>query len=113
MKEIKPWEIYSLWSTISFGKIVYFSKLNCIAIKLRNRKSYYKSVLQTSLLILLGFILVQLFNTSFLIGSILLCLLIEIIFLSEKFTQSVCINDLNTTIVYYIFFQNKISKKQK
>ena len=84
---------------------VILNKRNMLEIK--NKKKYYKSLTLTSMWILIGFTMVQLLNPSFFIGTILIAIIIEVIFLSEKFTQSVSVDSENVTVVYYHFISKK------
>jgi hypothetical protein len=76
-------------------------------IEVKNKKNYHKSLLQTTLWILAGFVITLFLNPSFFAGSVIICIIIELIFLSERFTQSVSVDNINATIIYYHFLSKK------
>ncbi len=60
-----------------------------------------------TLWILIGFVIMLFLNPSFFIGDIIMFILIELILLSERFTQSVSANHISITIIYYHFLSKK------
>jgi hypothetical protein len=91
--------------------------------ELKNEKSYYKFLFQSSILALFAFIIVQMFKPSSFIGTFLIYTALELILFSTKFTDSVIVNSNRATVIYYRFFyrreivfsisdiQSKISKE--
>lgn len=76
-------------------------------VEIINRKNYNKSLLKTTLWILAGFVVTIFLNPSFFVVAIILSIIIELIFLSEKYTERVSVDDINTTIVFHRFFSKK------
>jgi hypothetical protein len=76
-------------------------------IEIKNEKSYYKSILQMTLWILSGFIIMLFLKPSSFAGIIIICILIELVLLSERFTQSIRVDNINATIIYYRFLSKK------
>lgn len=84
-------------------------------IKINNDKEYHEYVLRMSLWLLAGGVVMLFLKPSFWVGTIIITVIIELIFLSQSFTDSVSVDDINVTIVYYCFFSRKkivISKSE-
>lgn len=73
---------------------------------IKNKKKYYFNFIKISSLILIAFIIVEIFS-SFSIIALLLFLFIEIILISSRFTQSVSIDTSFVVIYYYHFLIKK------
>lgn len=76
-------------------------------IKINNDKEYHESLLQTSLLILAGAVIVIFLKPSSWLGVIIFTVIIELVFLLQSFTDSVSVDDLKVTIISYRFFSKK------
>lgn len=61
-----------------------------------------------TLWILAGFVVTIFLNLSFFIIAIILSVIIELILLSERYTERVSVDDINVTIVFHRFLSKKI-----
>ncbi|MFT4154698.1 hypothetical protein [Parafilimonas sp.] len=76
-------------------------------IEIKSKKDYYKSLIKSSLWIVVGFLIIQIINPSFFFGTLIIFLVIEAILISENFTQSISVDALNVKIINYHFFSKK------
>ena len=56
---------------------------------------------------MVGFLIIQIINPSFFIGTVIIFLIIEAILISENFTQSISVDNLKVKIINYHFFSKK------
>ena len=77
-------------------------------IKINNDKEYHESLLQTTLLILAAAVILIFLKPYSWVGIIIFTVIIELIFLSQSFTDSISIDDTSVIIVNYCFFSKKV-----
>lgn len=77
-------------------------------IKVNNDKEYHESLLHTSLLILAAALIMIFLKPLSWVGVIVFTVIIELIFLSQSFTDSVSVDDTKVTIVSYCFFSRNV-----
>ncbi len=76
-------------------------------IEVTNRRSYYDQIIWETLIVVVVFILFLFFKPSAWWIEIMLFGIIEMSLLSQKFTQSICIDSSNLNIKYLHFFDRK------
>jgi hypothetical protein len=76
-------------------------------IVIKNEKKYYPYVIRVTLLLLTGLIIFHLVKTPPLWGTVLFFLILELIFISNTFTQSISIDASRVVISYFSFLIEK------